>query len=219
MNRVLPFAPLNRLSMLHDYVEPSERAVACPNQDVVYSGAIAAFDRSPVVLQVPDLGTRFWVYQIVDLRTDSFANIGIMYGTKPGFYLLTGPGWKGEVPKGITAVFTAKTNTAFVVPRVFQDDAAEDKQAIQAFIARIDMYPLAGTTGEADPHDWRKSPTLTSPGSGDSDAETRWVFRGSWTSCPGAGRRPAAARGGGAVRRVLAAIAAAKHNQRCRKHD
>jgi len=33
---VLPVAPPNQLGMLHDYIEPSERAVACPNQDVVY---------------------------------------------------------------------------------------------------------------------------------------------------------------------------------------
>lgn len=32
MNGVLPFAPLNTLSMLHDYVEPEQRWVACPNQ-------------------------------------------------------------------------------------------------------------------------------------------------------------------------------------------
>jgi hypothetical protein len=36
MNGVLPVAPLNTLSMLHDYVEPEQRWVACPNQDVVY---------------------------------------------------------------------------------------------------------------------------------------------------------------------------------------
>ena len=121
MNGVLPFAPLNRMSMLHDYIEPSERWVACPNQDVVYGAGIAALDETPVVVQVPDFGTRFWVYQIVDLRTDSFADVGIMYGTKPGFYLLVGPQWKGTVPDGIIQVFTAKTGTAFVVPRVFQD--------------------------------------------------------------------------------------------------
>jgi hypothetical protein len=176
MNGVLPFAPLNRLSMLHDYVEPSERWVACPNQDVVYGGAIAALDESPVVVQVPDFGTRFWVYQIVDLRTDSFADIGIMYGTKPGFYLLAGPGWKGDVPKGIAQVFTAKTNTAFVVPRVFQDDAPEDKRAVQDVIAGIDMYPLAEYDGTMKQHEWRNSPTLKSPGDDDGATETRWVF-------------------------------------------
>src|SRR6478672_4021091 len=31
-----PSAPLNRLCMLTDYIDPAQRAVACPNQDVVY---------------------------------------------------------------------------------------------------------------------------------------------------------------------------------------
>ena len=33
---VLPVGPVNEVTMLTDYIEPSERAVACPNQDVVY---------------------------------------------------------------------------------------------------------------------------------------------------------------------------------------
>src|SRR5215468_10662179 len=66
----LVFAPLNRNAMFTDYVEPAERAVACPNQDVVYGLAVIALDLSPVVVQVPDFGKRFWVYQVVDVRTD-----------------------------------------------------------------------------------------------------------------------------------------------------
>lgn len=76
--------------MLRDYIDPAERIVACPNQDVVYGLGIIDFTREPVVVQVPDFGSRFWVYQIVDERTDSFAKIGKMYDTKPGFYLLVG---------------------------------------------------------------------------------------------------------------------------------
>lgn len=176
MNGVLPFAPLNRVSMLHDYVKPDQRWVACPNQDVVYGGGIAALDLTPVVLQVPDFGDRFWVYQIVDLRTDSFAQVGAMYATTPGFYMLVGPNWAGEVPAGITKVFRAKTNTAFVVPRVFMDDTQEDRQAIQALISGIDMYPLAEFDGKVKQHDWRKLPTLGESNSADGNAETKWVF-------------------------------------------
>ena len=78
-------APLNQLAMLTDYVDPAERSVACPNQDVVYGIGAIALDVSPVVVQVPDFGSRFWVYQIVDLRTDSFVRLGKMYGSTPGF--------------------------------------------------------------------------------------------------------------------------------------
>src|SRR5262249_29257142 len=50
---VLPVAPPNHLCMLRDYIEPSERAVACPNQDVVYGQCVADFAKEPVVVQVP----------------------------------------------------------------------------------------------------------------------------------------------------------------------
>lgn len=176
MNGVLPFAPLNRLAMLHDYIEPSQRWVACPNQDTVYGAGIAALDQTPVVLQVPDFGDRFWVYQIVDLRTDSFADLGVLYGSKPGFYLLAGPGWNGEIPKGITQVFRAKTGTAFVVPRLFQDDTAADRTAVRAVIGGIDMYPLAEFDGKMKRRDWSRLPTLPSPTGDTGDGETRWVF-------------------------------------------
>ena len=63
----VPAAPLNRIVMLTDYVAADERIVACPNQDVVYGGGSLGLEQSPVVIQVPDFGDRFWVYQAVDL--------------------------------------------------------------------------------------------------------------------------------------------------------
>lgn len=176
MNGVLPFAPLNTLSMLHDYVEPEQRWVACPNQDVVYGAGIVALDRSPVVVQVPDFGDRFWVYQVVDLRTDSYVKLGAMYDTQPGFYLLVDPDWNGDVPQGITQVFRAKTNTSFVVPRVFQDDSPEDNQAVQPLIGAIDLYPLSQFDGKIKQHDWTKLPKFAPPTSDSGSGETRWVF-------------------------------------------
>jgi hypothetical protein len=56
--------------MLTDYIAPEQRNTACPNQDVVYGIGVLALDVSPVVIQVPEFGARFWVYQILDLRTD-----------------------------------------------------------------------------------------------------------------------------------------------------
>lgn len=171
---IVPAAPVNRLSMLSDYIVPEERIVACPNQDVVYGGGIVALDKGPVVIQVPDFGNRFWAYQVVDLRTDSFADLGATYGTKPGFYLLAGPDWKGEVPAGITAVFRARTNTGFIGPRVFQEDSPQDNKAVRALIAGIDMYPLADFDGKMKRRDWSKSPKF--PGAAGGDTETKWVF-------------------------------------------
>jgi len=169
-------APLNRLTMLTDYVDPEERNVACPNQDVVYGLGMLALDVSPVVIQVPDFGDRFWVYQIVDLRTDSFVQLGKMYGTTPGFYLLIGPNWNGEIPKGITRVFRASSNTALVAPRVAQNDSPEDKGAIQGVLTGIAMYPIPEYDGRMKTMEWSKLPRV--PGVPYGEEETRWVFPG-----------------------------------------
>ena len=167
-----PAAPLNRLSMITDYIAPDERLVACPNQDVVYGGGPLALDLSPVVIQVPDFRDRFWVYQIVDSRTDSFASLGKMYASQPGFYLFVGPDWKGDVPKGITKVFRSTTATGYVIPRVFMDDTAEDRAAIQPVLNQINMYPLSEFDGTMKTVDWKAIPEVGGEG---GDKETPWV--------------------------------------------
>jgi hypothetical protein len=89
--------------MLHDYITPEERLVACPNQDVVYGFGPLAPGREPVVIQVPDFGDRFWVYQVCDQPTDGIAELGAMYGTRPGFYLVVGRGAADRVHQGGTS--------------------------------------------------------------------------------------------------------------------
>lgn len=169
---VLPVAPPNHLCMLRDYIEPSERAVACPNQDVVYGQCVLDLDKGPVVVQVPDFGERFWVYQVVDQRTDSFAKLGRMHGTKPGFYLLASANWKGKVPEGISAMFRCTTRHGCVFPRVFQSDEAEDKMAVQAVLSKINVYPLDKFDGKEKVTDWAKGKEY--PGA-KGDAEVKWV--------------------------------------------
>jgi hypothetical protein len=149
--------------MLTDYILPSQREVCCPNQDVVYGAGPLALDLAPVVVQVPEFGDRFWVYQIVDLRTDSFANLGKMFGSKPGFYLLGGPGFNRDVPKCINEVFISRTNTGFICPRVFMDDTAEDRKAVQPLISQIDVYPLSEFDGTMKTRDWTKVPDYPAP--------------------------------------------------------
>jgi hypothetical protein len=174
---VLPVAPLNRLTMLTGYIKPEERAVATPNQDTVYGFGILALDQQPAVFQIPDFGTRYWVYQLGDQRTDAIVGLGSIYGTKPGFYMVVGPDWNGKVPDGITGVFRSPTNLAYIIPRAFMDDTAEDRAAIQPLISQIVAYPVSEFDGKMKTKDWSKLPTLADPAGGKngSGAETKWV--------------------------------------------
>jgi hypothetical protein len=170
---VVPVA-YNRLAMLTGYISPDQHFIACPNQDVVYGAGFFDLDKEATVFQVPDFGDLFWVYALYDGRTDEFAKIGKQYGTKPGFYVVLGPNWKGETPAGITAVVRSSTRFAFAVPRIFMDDTPQDHNAIQPVISQIDFYPLSQFDQKMKVTDWSKLPhfpAVESSGKG----ETKWV--------------------------------------------
>jgi hypothetical protein len=170
---VLPMAPIGYNSMLTDYIKPEQTFVACPNQDVVYGAGFFGLDKEPVVFQVPDFGDRFWVYALYDARTDEFAEIGKPYGTKPGFYMMVGPNWKGEVPAGINAVVRSSTELAFTAPRIFKGDNAEDTKAVQLVLNQIVFYPLSQFDGKIKSTDWSKVPHFPAPAG--PGGETKWV--------------------------------------------
>jgi hypothetical protein len=170
---VLPAAPPGSISMLTDYIDEKERFVTCPNQDTVYGAGFQRLDAKPVIVQVPDFGDRFWTYQICDARTDAFCGMGKQHGTKPGFYLLVGPNWKGETPDGVAAVYRSPTDLCVIFPRVFQDDTAEDKSAIQPLLSQILVYPLTEFDGKMKTKDWKKTPSFPAP---PSKGEAKWVI-------------------------------------------
>jgi hypothetical protein len=172
---IVPVAPPGSISMLTDYIDEKERFVTCPNQDTVYGAGFQRLDAKPVIVQVPDFGDRFFTYQIVDARTDSFCSIGKQYGTKPGFYLLVGPNWTGQTPAGVTAVCHSPTDLAAVFPRVFQDDTPQDKAAIQPLLSQVMVYPLIEFDGTMKTKDWTKTPSF--PAQGGGAGETKWVTR------------------------------------------
>jgi hypothetical protein len=160
--------------MLTDYIKPDQTFIVCPNQDVAYGAGFSALDKQPTVFQVPDFGDRFWVYALYDARTDEFAQIGKQYGTKPGFYMIVGPNWKGETPKGIRAVVRSSTELVFSIPRVFKNDTAEDTKAVQQVLNQINFYPLSDYDGQMKVTDWSKLPHFPLP-AGLTGGETKWV--------------------------------------------
>lgn len=171
---VIPASPHNRISMLTDYINAAENFVTCPNQDTVYGAGYMRLDVTPVIVQVPDFGSRFYTYQLADARTDSFAYIGKQHGTKPGFYLLVGPGWKGKTPHGVTAVFRSPTDLIEIFPRIFMDDTPQDKAAVQPLVNQVMVYPLAEFTGKMKTKDWKNTPSFPAPNAG-GKGEAKWV--------------------------------------------
>lgn len=174
---VLPAAPRGQIGMLHNYITPEETFVTCPNQDVVYGLGFFSLDDEPVIAQVPDFGDRFWVYALYDQRTDQFGELGKPYASKPGFYLLVGPNWKGDKPAGVEAIIRSPTALANAIPRIFMDDTAEDRAAIQEKINQVVFYPLKDFDGKMKTIDWKNTPNIPVPNADSASAgETKWVI-------------------------------------------
>jgi hypothetical protein len=172
---IVPVAPRGRIAMLVDYIAPEETFVTCPNQDVVYGNGFFSLDVEPVVIQVPDFGDRFWVYAFYDNRSDQFGHVGKPYGTKPGFYLLAGPNWRGQAPPGVAEVVRSPTELANAIPRIFLNDTPEDRAAIRPVVNQVVVYPLAEFDGQMKAVDYAALPHFPAPSSSSDGGETKWV--------------------------------------------
>jgi hypothetical protein len=163
LNGALPVAPMNQITMLTGYISPAEVFIGDPNQDVVYGVGFLSLEKEPVVVQVPDYGDRFWTIPVYDARTDQIDELGQQYGTKPGFYMIVGPNWKGDTPSGISGVVRSSTAYATAMPRIFMNDTPEDHAAIQPALNQTLMYMLSQFDGKMKTKDWSKVPSFPVP--------------------------------------------------------
>ena len=90
----------------------------------------------PIVLTVPAIEKeRYFSVQLIDAYTFNFDYIGSRTtGNDGGRFLIAGPGWKGETPKGVEKVF--RSETELVLPgyrtQLFNPGDIENVKKVQA---------------------------------------------------------------------------------------
>ena len=142
-------APLNVLAHKRELLGPDYTLIVRPNNDTLYSVVWMDLRAEPMVLSVPAIPLdRYYSFQLVDLYTHNFAYVGSRAtGPEAGNYLITGPGWSGEAPDGITAVIPCETALALALARtaVFGPEDTRNVTAIQEQYALTSMSEFAGT--------------------------------------------------------------------------
>lgn len=133
-------APFNRFSHAGELAGPKDTFVSI-NNDTVYSMCQLDLSAGPLVLEVPDTSGAYYVLQFVDAWTDNFAYVGKRAtGTGAGRYLLTPPGWTGEVPAGTTRI-ASPTAVASIVGRwACEGDA--DLPRVKALQTQLTLTPV-----------------------------------------------------------------------------
>ena len=90
----------------------------------------------PIVLTVPPIEKdRYFSIQLIDLYTFNFDYIGSRAtGNDGGSFLIAGPGWKGEAPKGVAKVIRSETQLLLAIYRthLFNPGDLENVKRVQA---------------------------------------------------------------------------------------
>ncbi len=117
----------NTLNSSKSVATPDDKFVVTPNSDTPYSYLWMDLRAEPIVVTMPKIeANRYYTAQLVDLYTFNFAYLGTRaYGNEGGSFLIAGPGWNGDMPKGIKAVIRTETQFAYALFRTQLFNAAD----------------------------------------------------------------------------------------------
>jgi hypothetical protein len=117
--------PENQLVSIAALTDPSTRTVVLPNHDTTYTVGRVQLAGGPRVIDVPDTAGRYYVIQLLDAYSNTFAYVGRRTtGTRPGSYAVVPPGYKGALPAGVKRI-QSPTNLVWVLGRTLVNDQAD----------------------------------------------------------------------------------------------
>jgi hypothetical protein len=138
--------PANTISCARELVNASFTDVVTPNADTLYCQTQFDLKNEPVVLVVPPIADRYYSFEFLDAYTNDYAYIGTREtGPTGGTYLIAGPDWNGQVPEGMTKIWTP-TNLAWFINRILVKGPA-DVPNVNAIQDQISVKPLSEFQG------------------------------------------------------------------------
>lgn len=136
-------APMGTLIKLREYPDASFRDVTAPNADTLYTTAFLDVGDEPWVLAQPDMGDRYFLLPMLSGWTDVFAVPGSRTtGGAAQTFLITGPGWTGTVPDGMTEL-KSPTSMVWLLGRIYCTGTPEDYAAVHALQDAFKLQPLS----------------------------------------------------------------------------
>ena len=116
------------------------------NRDTLLTVGWLDLRKGAQILHVPDMAGRYYSVQFTDPSNNTiFAYVGKRTtGTQSGDYSITGPGWNGQAPSGLTQI-SSPNNSVLVLGRVFVESDS-DLATAYALSKQIQLTPLSGWT-------------------------------------------------------------------------
>src|SRR6516162_7435326 len=157
---------MNTFSHARTFPPATFRGATHVNFDTLYSVGWLDLTKEPVVISVPDTQGRYYLMQLLDMWTDSFAGVGKRTtGTATGNFAVVGPSWLGELPQGLQRI-NAPTPFVWVIGRT-RTDGPQDYDAVHKVqdgykITLLSQWgkPLQAITVKIDPSVDMKTPPV-----------------------------------------------------------
>jgi hypothetical protein len=127
---------------LHAPASASKLATTGVNRDTLLTAGWLDLSKGPQVLHVPDMAGRYYSVQFTDpSKNTNFAYVGKRTtGTQAGDYLITGPGWKGQVPSGMKQI-SSPNRSVLLLGRVLVESDS-DLSTAYGLSKQIQLTPL-----------------------------------------------------------------------------
>lgn len=158
-------APINQLSSATQFPDDKFRDVIRPNNDTYYSSASLDLKTEPMVLHLANTNNRYALFPLLDAWTNVFFSPGKRTtGTEAQTYLITGPGWSGEVPANMKQV-KSPTNMVWMIGRIQVNSSQDGATTVKKIQDGCKLVPLSGwgksympPAGKIDPGIPQKTP-------------------------------------------------------------
>jgi hypothetical protein len=125
---------------LHPPASATTLATTGVNHDTLLTAGVLNLRDGPQVLHVPDMAGRYYSVQFTAPNNTVFAYVGKRAtGTRAGDYLITGPGWKGQVPSGMKQI-SSPHNSVLVIGRILVHSDS-DLPTAHALTKQIQVSP------------------------------------------------------------------------------
>jgi len=136
-------APMGQFGNAREYPTAAFKDVTAPNADTLYSSAFLDLSKEPYVLSIPNAKGRYYLMPMLDGWTTVFQVPGKRTtGTKAQKYAITGPGWSGTLPDGMTK-YKSPTNMVWIIGRIYCTGAPADYKAVHAMQDELSLVPLS----------------------------------------------------------------------------
>jgi hypothetical protein len=136
-------APMGQFANVRHYPPASFRDVTAPNADTLYSAAWLNVAKEPYILSLPNEHGRYYMMPMLSGWTDVFQDPGTRTtGTKAQKYAITGPGWQGTLPPGVTE-YKSPTNLVWIIGRTYCTATPKDYRAVHQIQDQYKLVPLS----------------------------------------------------------------------------